>query len=91
MTFSDLYTKNINKIIDYEKSNIDKPVFVILGQTELYKPQKHEDYLTDKETFTLDGNENLFNNDWFTRVFLFSYNFICPVFLFDISFKQFIF
>lgn len=70
MTFSDLYTKNVNKIIDYEKSNIDKPVFVILGQTELYKPQKHEDYLTDKETFTLDGNENLFNNDWFTRVFL---------------------
>lgn len=69
MTFTDFYTKKIEEIIGSEKLKIKNPIFVLLGQAELFNSTRFEKYLVDQETFTLNANEDVFNKDWFARVF----------------------
>lgn len=69
MTFSDLYSNKTNKIINQESSIKTNQIFVFLGQAELIDIKNLFEYISDPETFMLNGNEELFDKKWFTKVF----------------------
>ncbi|WP_016777102.1 DEAD/DEAH box helicase [Anaerophaga thermohalophila] len=69
MTPKDLYSKKfIDKINTLSKKNSNR-IFIILGQAELITTDNKEEYFADLDTFKINGNETIFNKDWFTKVF----------------------
>jgi ATP-dependent DNA helicase RecQ len=69
MTFSEFYSNKIIQILTDQSSSKTNQIFVVLGQTELIDKTNHLDNITDVDTFHLNGNEELFNKNWFTSVF----------------------
>ena len=69
MTFSDLYSNKTNNLINQESSLKTNQIFVFLGQAELIDTTNLIEYISDPETFILNGNEELFNKIWFAKVF----------------------
>ncbi|MDI9312460.1 MAG: helicase-related protein [Limnohabitans sp.] len=69
MTFSELYSNKTIKILTDQSAGKTNLIFVLLGQAELIDKTNLLDNLTDMETFNLNGNEDLFDKNWFTSVF----------------------
>lgn len=69
MTFSEFYSNRTLEILTKEITKNTNQIFVVLGQTELIDKSKLIDNITDIETFHLNGNEELFDKNWFTTVF----------------------
>lgn len=69
MTFSEYYSNKIIKILTDQCTGNTNQIFVLLGQTELVDKFNLIDNITDVDTFNLNGNEDLFDKNWFTSVF----------------------
>lgn len=69
MTFSEFYSNKTNKILTDQSAEKTNQIFVFLGQAELIDKSNLLDKITDVETFHLNGNEELFDKNWFTNVF----------------------
>lgn len=69
MNFQELYSnKTIEILTDQSTSKINQ-IFVLLGQAELIDKTNLLENITDVETFHLNGNEDLFDKNWFTNLF----------------------
>ncbi len=69
MTFPEFYSNKTNEILTDQNTGKTNQIFVLLGQTELIDKTNLFDNITDAETFHLNGNEDLFDKNWFTNVF----------------------
>lgn len=69
MTFSEFYSNKTIEILTNQSAGKTNQIFVFLGQTELIDKTNLFDNITDVETFHLNGNEDLFDKKWFTKVF----------------------
>ena len=69
MTFSELYSNKTIEILTKQSAGKTNQIFVLLGQTELIDKTNLLDNITDVGTFHLNGNEDLFDKNWFTSVF----------------------
>ena len=69
MTFSEFYSKKTIQIITNQSSSKTNQIFVLLGQTELIDKTDLLDNITEVDTFHLNGNEDVFDKNWFTSVF----------------------
>ena len=69
MTFSEFYSNKTIQILTDQSSRKTNQIFVVLGQTELIDKTNLLDNITDVETFHLNGNEEVFDKNWFTSVF----------------------
>ncbi|HRG86764.1 MAG TPA: hypothetical protein PLU02_13775, partial [Chitinophagales bacterium] len=69
MTFSEFYSNKTIQILTDQSSRKTNQIFVVLGQTELIDKTNLLDNITDVDTFHLNGNEEVFDKNWFTSVF----------------------
>ena len=69
MTFSEFYSNKTIQILTDQSSSKTNQIFVVLGQTELIDKTDLLDNITDVDTFHLNGNEDVFDKNWFTSVF----------------------
>jgi len=69
MTFSEFYSKKTIQIMTNQSSSKTNQIFVLLGQSELIDKTDLLDNITDVDTFHLNGNEDVFDKNWFTIVF----------------------
>lgn len=70
MDFREYYTQTIYDLIKEEKAKIEKNhIFVILAQTELLNIKPIQNAIADIKTFLLNGNEQIFDRNWFTNIF----------------------
>lgn len=69
MTARQLYSELFFETIDRFKSEKTNKIFVILGQTKLLHFDNKETFIADLETFSLEKDEQIFDRDWFTKVF----------------------
>ena len=69
MTFTKFYSNKVIQIINDQSDFKTNQIFVFLGQVEFIDRNSISDYLSDAETFYLNGNENLFNKTWFANIF----------------------
>jgi RecQ family ATP-dependent DNA helicase len=69
MTFKELYTDLILKNIDRLKSDKPNQIFVLQGQASLLYIDSIKKFLADPETFFTEGDELIFNRDWFAKIF----------------------
>lgn len=68
MTFKELYSSLIFKNVDKIKSDKNNQIIVLLGQTSLIDTNIVADFIADIDTFTVDKDEVIFNNDWFFKI-----------------------
>ena len=69
MTFPEFYTNKAIQILNNHSARKSNQIFVFLGQVELIDKTILIDNLIDIKTFHLNGNEELFDRNWFTVVF----------------------
>ncbi len=69
MTFSEFYSNKTIQILSEQSSRKTNQIFVVLGQTELIDKTNLLENITDVDTFHLNGNEEVFDKNWFTSVF----------------------
>ena len=69
MTFPEFYSNKTIEILTDQSAKNTNQIFVLLGQTELIDKTNLLENITDVETFHLNGNEDLFDKNWFTKVF----------------------
>jgi ATP-dependent DNA helicase RecQ len=69
MTFSEFYSNKTIEILTDLSTGKTNQIFVLLGQTELIDKSNLVDKITDVGTFQLNGNEDVFDKNWFTTVF----------------------
>ena len=69
MTFPEFYSNKTIEILTDQSARNTNQIFVLLGQTELIDKTNLLDNITDVGTFHLNGNEDLFDKNWFTKVF----------------------
>src|SRR5690606_25820081 len=69
MKFPEFYSNKTIEILNTQSAEKTNQIFVLLGQTELIDKSYLLDKITDVETFHLNGNEELYDKNWFTKVF----------------------
>ena len=69
MTFKRLYSELIFKNINRVKADQANKIFVLLGQSSLLKTEGIENLIADRETFNLEKGEQIFNKEWFSKIF----------------------
>lgn len=69
MTFKQLYSELIFKNIDSRKSDKANQIFVIFGQANLLNFENRENVIADLVTINLEKDEQVFNKEWFSRIF----------------------
>lgn len=65
-----MFTLKVKEIIDFELDGKESPIFVFIGVDSYINVDAFADNITDIETFTKNGNIQLFNKEWFTKVFI---------------------
>ena len=70
MTIKEFYSDLVLKKIEKLKSIKANQIFVILGQTTLFDFESIEGCLVDIDTFILEKGEQIFNKEWFSKVFM---------------------
>lgn len=65
----DILTPFIKSRMEDELKKVQNPVFVFLGIEQYVNIQEFERHIIDKETFYRNGNQELFNIEWFNKVF----------------------
>lgn len=69
MSFKELYTELTFSKIDRLKADKGNQIFVLLGQTNLLNIDNREALIADLDTFNLDKDEQIFNKEWFSKIF----------------------
>lgn len=69
MKFPKYYSEKTIEILTDQSAVKGNQIFVLLAQTELIDTTTLLNNITDLETFKLNGNEDIFDKNWFTRVF----------------------
>jgi RecQ family ATP-dependent DNA helicase len=69
MTFKQFYTERVAQIVSEKSSTKENQIFVFLGQGDLLDVSSLGDLVCDIDTFKLNGNEELFDRNWFAKVF----------------------
>jgi ATP-dependent DNA helicase RecQ len=69
MKFSELYMERVTRIVNEKSSTRENLIFVFLGQAELLDISVFSDLICDRDTFKLNGNDELFDRNWFTVLF----------------------
>lgn len=64
-----IMTPVVKAQIESKASEIQNAIFVFVGIDQFVDMSSFADKVVDPDTFTLDGNATLFNNNWFGRVF----------------------
>jgi hypothetical protein len=67
MNFKTYYSNRINQLI--EEQNPTNRIFVLLGQTSLVEFNMIKAIIADENTFALEGNENIFDDDWYDDIY----------------------
>ncbi len=70
ITTKQFYSELILKTIEKLKFNKPNQIFVILGQSNLLDLVNIKTSIADNDTFCLEKDELLFNQAWFTNIFL---------------------
>jgi ATP-dependent DNA helicase RecQ len=70
MTFKELYSELIFKNINRVKADQANKIFILLGQSSLLKKEGIENLIADRETFVLEKGEQIFNKEWFSKIFI---------------------
>ena len=70
MTIKELYSSIFVNLIEENKYSVNRPIFVILGDTGSIDFSKQEEYVLDPNTFGLTCGQEVFDKQWFGRVFL---------------------
>ena len=70
MTVKELYSELIFKKIEKLKADKKNLLFVILGQTTLINFDNKDNFLADRETFKLEKDDQVFNKEWFSKIFI---------------------
>lgn len=70
MNMKDTITEKVKEIIDFELEGKLSPIFVFVGIDSYINVNAFADNIVDIETFTKNGNIQLFDQEWFTKVFL---------------------
>lgn len=65
----DFYTKELYKLISVTLTNIDNPIFVLVGLENFVHISDFKDNIVDADTFELNANDTVFNKSWFAKVF----------------------
>ncbi len=68
-SFKEFYTSLISKKIEGIKSEKTNQILVILGQTTLIDLDISSNFYADIETFKLEKDSQIFNKQWFSKVF----------------------
>ena len=70
MNFLELYTDLILKNIERHKLGNRDQIFVIQGQVGLFNSESYNHFLADPDTFKTEGDDSIFNKDWFSKTFM---------------------
>lgn len=70
MTIKEQYSSVFVNLIEENKAFVNRPIFVILGDTGSIGFSKQEEYVLDPNTFGLTCGQEVFDKQWFGRVFL---------------------
>lgn len=62
-------TEIVKEIINFELEGKQSPIFVFVGVDSYIDIDAFAENIVDIETFTKNGNIQLFNQEWFTKVF----------------------
>ena len=62
-------TPLIKKQMEDELNKVQNPIFVFLGIEQYVNIHEYERYIIDKESFSKNGNQEIFNVEWFNKVF----------------------
>ena len=64
-----LFTPILKDLINVELQKMKNPIFVFVGVQDFVDLNDFVNLMADKDTFCLNGNETLFNKEWFMSVF----------------------
>ena len=65
-----LYTNRVKSIINnYNKKNAPE-IYVFLGLNDVVDTSEFNEYIVDKQTFGIDGNDTVFSKKWFKEFFI---------------------
>lgn len=70
INFTEYYNHKIEEITRIEILKKQNRIFVLIGQGELIENQFLAKNITDPATFTLNGNDSLFDQKWATDIFV---------------------
>lgn len=66
-----IMTQKVQSMIDFElEGTVQSPIFVFIGVEPYVNIEAFDEFLVDKDTFTKNGNHEVFNQMWFTKVFM---------------------
>ena len=65
----DTLTPLIKSQMEDELNKVQNPIFVFLGIEQYVDIHEYERYIIDKESFSKNGNQEIFNVEWFNKVF----------------------
>lgn len=69
MTIKEKYSSIFVNLIEENKSSVNHPIFVILGDTGSIDFTKQKEYVIDPSTFGLSCGQDIFDKQWFGKVF----------------------
>lgn len=69
ITINEYYTELISDRIYKYESTKPNQIFVLLGQSSLVDINKFADKLSDIDTFNIESDEQVFNKEWFSKLF----------------------
>ena len=68
MTISQLYTSNVNRIINTHNQKRENNIFVFLGVIDVIDETVFKKNIVDYETFRVEGNQDVFSIAWSFKV-----------------------
>lgn len=68
-TLKRIYSPLLNDIVRENVSSVNQPIFVFTGITPYIDRSMYQPYIDDPDTFDMEGNDAIFNNEWFVKIF----------------------
>lgn len=65
-----LYTKRVKSIINIYNEKNAPEIYVFLGLHDVVDTSEFNEYIVDKQTFGIDGNDTVFSKKWFKEFFI---------------------
>ena len=62
-------TPLIKSLMEDELNKVQNPIFVFLGIEQYVNVYDFEKFIIDKESFSMNGNQEAFNIEWFNNIF----------------------
>ena len=70
MSFKNYYSRLVEEIINKYKAARENLVFVHFGQACLLNVESMMDYVADNERFNIEGDDHIFDKNWFSDIFI---------------------